>query len=492
MPVLTLLLDLGDLSTTGRVQALRLLARVEDALDRTAASSRHYGQAAEAAESVSPELTVSVLVEWVQSLIYPDPWQALPIATRARRRATVCGPLLRWRAQIAWVNSALLSGDPAALVEITDSDALPGLLREPDGIPAWAAATATITIAVLTERYDSDAEVFRGNLAAAALAGATDTAVGYAISHTYGLIRLGRLSDALDTLAQARTWLDVAPKWEAALHVGYAEILLLTGRLEESRGHHTRLRELAAVHQDSHAQLYVHEIAGHRALREGDLDRACDEYRQLEELDTRHRVGDAYLIVWAGHAIHTYLAAGYRGDADRVIQRLRVLSTTYPSRWPRIALDTALALRADTDGDPLRADEHYTAALAHHDHADLPLDKMQILLAYARSLRRHGQAVRARTLLREAIGIGQAGGAGWLVEHARTELGIAGGRFRAPRPPDQLTPAEQRVADQAAAGRSNREIAAHLSISETTVETHLGHVYQKKGITSRRQLFRIP
>ena len=126
--------------------------------------------------------------------------------------------------------------------------------------------------------------------------------------------------------------------------------------------------------------------------------------------------------------------------------------------------------------------------MAHHHHATLPVERVQTLLAYAGSLRRHGQAVRARALLREAISIGQASGANWLVEYARTELGIAGGRFRVPRDPGQLTPAEQRIADLAATGLSNRQIAAHLGVSETTVETHLGHVYQKLGITSRRQL----
>ena len=45
-----------------------------------------------------------------------------------------------------------------------------------------------------------------------------------------------------------------------------------------------------------------------------------------------------------------------------------------------------------------------------------------------------------------------------------------------------------RVAVQAAAGRSNRQIAADHHISVRTVENHLQHVYEKLGITSRREL----
>ena len=39
-----------------------------------------------------------------------------------------------------------------------------------------------------------------------------------------------------------------------------------------------------------------------------------------------------------------------------------------------------------------------------------------------------------------------------------------------------------------AAGRSNREVAAELYLSVKAVEYHLGHIYAKLGIASRRQL----
>ena len=54
--------------------------------------------------------------------------------------------------------------------------------------------------------------------------------------------------------------------------------------------------------------------------------------------------------------------------------------------------------------------------------------------------------------------------------------------------PTGLTAVEERVARLAAAGRTNREIAATLFMSVRTVEGHLSHIYAKLGIRSRTEL----
>jgi DNA-binding CsgD family transcriptional regulator len=54
--------------------------------------------------------------------------------------------------------------------------------------------------------------------------------------------------------------------------------------------------------------------------------------------------------------------------------------------------------------------------------------------------------------------------------------------------PDALTEAERRVADRAAAGLSNPDIARQLHMARSTVETHLKRVYLKLGIEGRHQL----
>ena len=52
----------------------------------------------------------------------------------------------------------------------------------------------------------------------------------------------------------------------------------------------------------------------------------------------------------------------------------------------------------------------------------------------------------------------------------------------------QLTASEQRVAELAAEGLSNPEIAQALFVTRKTVETHLGHVYRKLDIRGRGKL----
>ncbi len=65
---------------------------------------------------------------------------------------------------------------------------------------------------------------------------------------------------------------------------------------------------------------------------------------------------------------------------------------------------------------------------------------------------------------------------------------LRGGGARRPGRAGELTPTERRVAELAANGRSNKEIARALFVTVNTVEGHLSHAYAKLGIRSRAQL----
>src|SRR5207237_6268843 len=81
-------------------------------------------------------------------------------------------------------------------------------------------------------------------------------------------------------------------------------------------------------------------------------------------------------------------------------------------------------------------------------------------------------------------------GAKPLAEHAHTELLATGARPRrlVLSGLEALTPSERRVAEMAADGLSNRDIAQALFVTPKTVEVHLSNAYRKLEISSRSQL----
>ena len=101
-------------------------------------------------------------------------------------------------------------------------------------------------------------------------------------------------------------------------------------------------------------------------------------------------------------------------------------------------------------------------------------------------MRRQAQQKRAaREALEQALAIFEELGARLWADKARAELRRISGRQPAP---DELTETERRVAELAAQGRTNKEIAAQLFMGVSTVEAHLSHVYRKLAIRSRTEL----
>ena len=80
---------------------------------------------------------------------------------------------------------------------------------------------------------------------------------------------------------------------------------------------------------------------------------------------------------------------------------------------------------------------------------------------------------------------GGALGAALWAERARAELKRISGRAATP---GALTPAEERVAALVAEGKTNREVAAALFLSERTVEGHLARIFGKLGIRHRTEI----
>jgi DNA-binding CsgD family transcriptional regulator len=118
------------------------------------------------------------------------------------------------------------------------------------------------------------------------------------------------------------------------------------------------------------------------------------------------------------------------------------------------------------------------------------LDHARSLVDLGAALRRANSRKAAREPLRDGMEIAHACGATALEQRARVELEATGARPRSVivTGADSLTPSERRVAQLAAEGMTNREIAQRLFVTTKTVETHLRHCYQKLDISGRSGL----
>ena len=145
------------------------------------------------------------------------------------------------------------------------------------------------------------------------------------------------------------------------------------------------------------------------------------------------------------------------------------------------------ALVAAAHGDSEEALAHLDRALAEHARVARPFERARTLLVQGSIQRRANRRRAARTTLEEALSEFERLGAALWAERARAELARIGGRTSSA---DELTPSERRVAELVVEGRTNREVAAALFLTERTVETHLTHVYAKLGVRSRTELAR--
>ena len=118
------------------------------------------------------------------------------------------------------------------------------------------------------------------------------------------------------------------------------------------------------------------------------------------------------------------------------------------------------------------------------------LEHARALVDLGAALRRANRRAEARETLQEGLRLAERCAADPLAELARTELLAAGGRTSDPTGTgvERLTVSELRVAELAAEGRSNPEIAQTLFVTRKTVETHLGHVYRKLDVSGRGDL----
>ena len=310
---------------------------------------------------------------------------------------------------------------------------------------------------------------------------------GSIISHLVDLawsallrLRAGELrvatEDARDALALARR---IDARWvEIWLVACLCDALREQGELEAA----SRLVEGADLERAIGTAAGLHAVLARGRLRAalGDRERAIEDMWLAGE---NVIVNNPSFLPWRA-SLATVLAASEpetaRELADLTLARARELGQNR-------GIGMALRAHARTvGGDAGLADLEESVELLRSSPARLEL--AHSLIELGATLRRAGRRSAAREPLREGLQLAQRCGAGTLAGIAHQELIVSGARPRREllAGPDALTPSERRVAELAASGMPNREIAQALFVTTKTVGTHLAHIYQKLGLSGQQ------
>ena len=184
--------------------------------------------------------------------------------------------------------------------------------------------------------------------------------------------------------------------------------------------------------------------------------------------------------------VEAAVRAGRRDLAESALARLADRATATGTPLALGLLARSEALLAGPDG----AQERYEEALPLLGRTRTAPQLARTHLLYGEWLRRQRRRREARDQLRAALDRFQDMGLDGFAERARVELRATGEhvRKREVGVPEELTPQEAQIAALVSRGEANREIAAQLFVSPSTVEYHLRKVFRKLGVTSRTQL----
>ncbi|MEW6223022.1 MAG: AAA family ATPase [Chloroflexota bacterium] len=183
--------------------------------------------------------------------------------------------------------------------------------------------------------------------------------------------------------------------------------------------------------------------------------------------------------------VEALVGTGRLDEAEALLDPYTTLARSSGRLGAWAAADRARGLLLAARGDGAGAIEVLGASRELYGTVDQPFGLGRTLLALGAAQRRALRRRDARATLEAAVAVFERLGAVRWAETARRELGAISGRQAAG---EGLTAAEQRVAELVAAGRTNREVAATLFLTERTIESHLSHVYAKLGIRSRAEL----
>ena len=213
----------------------------------------------------------------------------------------------------------------------------------------------------------------------------------------------------------------------------------------------------------------------------GHYDKALAAAEEVCEYD------DIGVLGWSlAELIEAAVRSGQPARAADALERLSEMTGASGTDW---ALGTQARSRALLSAGET-AEKLYREAIERLDRTRMRPAAARARLLYGEWLRRENRRRDARAELRTAYDLFTAMGIEAFAERTRRELAATGDtvRKRSVETASELTAQEACIARLAVDGRTNVEIGAQLFLSTRTVEWHLGKVYSKLGVGSRREL----
>lgn len=186
-------------------------------------------------------------------------------------------------------------------------------------------------------------------------------------------------------------------------------------------------------------------------------------------------------------AVEALIQVGRSAEAEPIIEALERNGQRVGRAWMMAIGARCRSMLLADRGDLDAASAAAARAVTEHDRLPMPFERARTLLLLGQLQRRQRRKEHASASLQEALDIFERLHVPLWADRARAELARAS---VGPRRSGQLTPSERRVAELAASGMKNRDVATALFISPKTVEANLARIYRKLGIKSRAELGR--
>ena len=300
---------------------------------------------------------------------------------------------------------------------------------------------------------------------------------------------LGRFEDALLLAEQGH---EIAEQAGQRALVGYTLAVRMLaaahlGRSEDVVSAAGRALDVAQATSGVPTWIFATWALGHLALAQGDPAGAYDTMSALVEHHRREAICEPGALPFYPDAAEALVEAGRLEDAEVLIAEYGAAADRLGRRRAIAASQRARGLLAGARGDPDAAHAAFAAAVELYAAADTPFELARSLLGLGVTQRRMKRRREARSTLEDALEVFEGLGAALWAERARAELKRISGRAATP---GALTPAEERVAALVLQGKTNKEVAAALFLSDRTVEGHLARIFGKLGIRHRTELAR--